>query len=318
MPGGGEPARGPGFDRPLTPGGYAWWYVDALSDDGRQALTLIAFVGSVFSPYYAAARRRNAADPADHCAVNVAIYGEDRKRWSMTERGRGGLARERDRLAIGPSQLDWDGARLTMRIDEVAAPWPARIRGEVRLHAEPLFDRAHALDRDGRHLWTALAPCARIEVELEHPRLRWRGHGYWDMNTGSEPLERGFSRWDWSRATLRDGSTAVLYDASRRDGDDWSVGLRFGRSGRVEEFAAPRRAALPATGWRIERCTRSDDARDTRVHRTLEDTPFYARSLVTARLLGEPVMAVHESLSLDRFSRRWVQALLPFRMPRRR
>ncbi len=34
-------------------GGYAWWYVDALSDDGRHGLTLIAFIGSVFSPYYA-------------------------------------------------------------------------------------------------------------------------------------------------------------------------------------------------------------------------------------------------------------------------
>jgi carotenoid 1,2-hydratase len=272
----------------------------------------------VFSPYYAAARRRNAGDPANHCAINVAIYGEDRKRWSMTERGSRQLARERDRLAIGPSRLDWDGSQLTMRIDEIAAPWPARIRGEVRLHAEPLFNREFPLDREGRHLWTALAPCACIEVNLENPQLSWRGHGYWDMNTGSEPLERGFSRWDWSRAALRDGSAAVLYDVSRRDGDDWSVGLRFDRSGRVEEFTAPQRTGLPITGWRIERGTRSEDARATGVRRTLEDTPFYARSLISARLFGEPVTAVHESLSLERFSRRWVQALLPFRMPRRR
>ncbi|NBO88372.1 MAG: carotenoid 1,2-hydratase, partial [Betaproteobacteria bacterium] len=31
-------------------GGYLWWYVDAMSDDGQFGLTLIAFVGSVFSP----------------------------------------------------------------------------------------------------------------------------------------------------------------------------------------------------------------------------------------------------------------------------
>ena len=43
--------------------GYVWWYVDALSDDGRHGLTLIAFIGSVFSPYYALARRRGAGDP---------------------------------------------------------------------------------------------------------------------------------------------------------------------------------------------------------------------------------------------------------------
>ncbi len=56
--GGGEPARGPRFDQPVPPHGYAWWYVDALSDDGRHGITLIAFIGSVFSPYYAWTRRR--------------------------------------------------------------------------------------------------------------------------------------------------------------------------------------------------------------------------------------------------------------------
>jgi carotenoid 1,2-hydratase len=50
--------------------------------------------------------------------------------------------------------------------------------------------------------------------------------------------------------------------------------------------------------------------------RTAEDAPFYARSLLDSKLLGEPVSAVHESLSLDRFNARWVQLLLPFRMPR--
>jgi len=76
------------------------------------------------------------------------------------------------------------------------------------------------------------------------------------------------------------------------------------------------RARLPATGWRIERETRSDDVRQAGVVRTLEDTPFYARSLVTSRLLGQRVVSMHESLSLDRFASRWVQTLLPFRMPR--
>ncbi|MEO0034874.1 MAG: hydroxyneurosporene dehydrogenase CrtC, partial [Pseudomonadota bacterium] len=48
---------GPRFDLPVPASGYAWWYIDAISDDGRHALTLIFFLGSVFSPYYAWARR---------------------------------------------------------------------------------------------------------------------------------------------------------------------------------------------------------------------------------------------------------------------
>ena len=51
------------FDQPVAPGGYAWWYVDALSDDGRHGLTIIAFVGSVFSPYYAWSGATRSAQP---------------------------------------------------------------------------------------------------------------------------------------------------------------------------------------------------------------------------------------------------------------
>ena len=51
--------------------------------------------------------------------------------------------------------------------------------------------------------------------------------------------------------------------------------------------------------------------------RTLEDTPFYARSLLTDGTQA-PGLVIHETLSLDRFGSNWVQSLLPFRMPRRR
>ena len=93
---GGRDADGaPRFDQPVAPGGYLWWYVDALSDDGRHGLSIIAFVGSVFSPYYAWARSRNGgvADPENFCAINVALYGAAGKRWTMTERGRSSVRR---------------------------------------------------------------------------------------------------------------------------------------------------------------------------------------------------------------------------------
>lgn len=306
----------PGFDRPVPRDGYAWWYVDAISDDGRHALTLIAFIGSVFSPYYARARQAGAGDPRHHCALNVALYGAAGKRWAMTERGRDRLRESAAGLAIGRSALAWAGGALTVDIDEVTAPLPSRIRGVVRLEPLALPGRSFALDAAGRHRWTPIAPRARVEVALASPRLAWRGTGYFDANAGDEPLEDRFTRWDWCRAALPDGGAAVLYDVTRRGGDPLSLALRFAPDGGVEAFDPPPAASLPATRWRVGRATRAEAGRAARVRETLEDAPFYARSMVETRLLGADVTAVHESLSLERFRAAWVRLLLPFRMPR--
>lgn len=269
----------------------------------------------MFSPYYAWARRRGAADPRQHCALNVALYGPRGKRWALTERGAAMV--EAHALGIGPSRLAWRGDALEIAIDEMTCPLPTRIRGTVRLYPGARTETLIALDAAGRHLWAPLAPCARVEVALDRPALRWSGAGYLDHNAGTVPLEADFTHWHWSRADV-DGATGILYDVTRRDGSALSVALRADAAGRVAPMAAPPMAILPASGWRVARATRSDAGHPATVLRTLEDTPFYARSLVAAQLNGVAVQAMHESLSLDRFARPWVQMLLPFRMPRRK
>ena len=294
-------------------GGYAWWYVDALSADGRQGLTIIAFIGSVFSPYYAWDARQ---DPFDHCAVNVVLYGERSNRFAMTERGRGRLSRTARSLTIGPSGLDWDGTTLTVRIDERAAPLPRPIRGTVRLRPNGLTEGPFTLDAHGLHRWWPMAPSSRVEVALDEPSLAWSGTGYFDTNDGDGRLEDAFSDWTWCRADLGDGA-AILYDVRRRDGSGQNLSLRFAADGSRRDIRPPIAAILPPTRlWRMPRGTRSDDGA-SKVLRTFEDTPFYARSLLAGRLAGEAVRPVHESLSLDRFRRPWVRMMLPFRMPRR-
>ena len=270
----------------------------------------------MFSPYYARARKRGNADPLAHCALNVALYG-DGKRWACTERGRAGARRDvaLSTLSIGPSALYWDGNALTIRIDEISVPLPRRIKGSVRVYPDALFDATFALDVEGQHRWSPLAPCARVEVSLSHPQLRWAGAGYLDSNHGDAPLENAFRHWHWMRAGLKSGS-AVLYDGRRRDGSDFSLAMHFNRRGEIEQIAAPPMQPLPSTLWGISRSARADQDHQPTVSKTLEDTPFYARSLVGTRLLGETANAVHESLSLDRFASGWVQMLLPFRMPR--
>lgn len=272
-------------------------------------------MGSVFSPLYARARARaGGADPIEHCALNVALYGTP-KRWAFTAWPRDEIERHRSRLRIGPNVVHWNGSALTIRIDEKGAPLPRRVRGIVRVFPEATPPVAVTLNTSGNHRWQPIAPRARIEVELSDPAVRWSGVAYLDSNRGDAPLENDFSAWTWSRLHAL-GSTVVLYDVQPRGAPAFSLGLRFAANGQLEEAGAPLRVELPATRWRVAREGRADKEAACAVVQTLEDTPFYARSLISTRIGGEAGVAIHESLSLDRFRAPWVQRLLPFRMRR--
>lgn len=309
------------FDPEVPDGGYVWWYLDALSDDGLHGLTVIIFIGSVFSPYYAWARRGTGRAPArNHCAFNVALYARPGSGaptgWTMTERGHRALQSRADRLVIGPSRVDWDGQHLRIALNERTMPWGRPVRGHLQLTPEALHDIAYPLDAAGRHGWTPLAPQSRIRVALDEPALQWEGHAYLDGNAGERPLADDFARWDWSRASLAAGRSVVLYDAERLDGTMRHLALQFDGSAPAVSVVAPPGQSLPMSGWRLSRGTRCDPSGVATVRQGMEDGPFYARALLDTRLMGEPAVAVHESLCLRRWRQSVVQAMLPFRMPR--
>jgi carotenoid 1,2-hydratase len=231
----------------------------------------------------------------------------------MTERPRSAVSRTPDTFNVGPSNLSWDGKSLIIGINEISVPIPGRIRGSVRVVPTAITRQAFTLNENGNHSWWPIAPCTRVQVMLDHPHLRWQGDGYFDTNRGDAPLEQGFTDWQWARGAMQNG-TAVLYEAQRRDGSLVDLAMTFDPQGGMQAFEPPPTIELQRTGWRVERNVRSEDK--ATVVRTLEDAPFYARSVVSAKLLGESVTLMHESLSLDRFRMPVVQAMLPFRMPR--
>jgi carotenoid 1,2-hydratase len=271
---------------------------------------LIWFVGSVFSPYYKWAGYRA---PENHAAVNIALYGPGARRWTMTERKANALSRGASEFVIGPSRLSFEGGVFAMEFDEIAAPIPRRARGRIRLEPLALNQRAFAIDGAGKHVWMPIAPLARVEVSLSEPSLSWRGHGYADTNAGDEPIARAFRSWDWSRAEIG-GDCVALYDAVGKDGAVRQIATRFTRHG-SEDIAPPPRQTLPRTSWGIARQSQAEGP--IRLVSTLENTPFYARSLVETRLLGRTGLAMHETLSVARFDTTLVRLMLPWRMPRR-
>ena len=232
----------------------------------------------------------------------------------MTERGAGAVSRSAHEYCVGRSRMAWDGSCLTINVDEVTAPLPSRIRGHIRLHPSAIASHVVALDAAGRHGWSPIAPRARVEVSLTQPGRLWQGDAYFDSNWGSRPLEADFTSWTWARAPLGDGA-AVIYDVARRDGSALPVALRYGADGAAQPFEAPPVRALPRSFWRLPRVTRSEC--DARIVQTLEDAPFYGRSVVRSRLCGHDVTAMHENLDMRRFDTWWMRLMLPFKAPRR-
>lgn len=340
--GGRSPDGTPRFDQKVPAGGYLWWYVDGLSDDGEHGITMIAFVGSVFSSYYHWARARpQTSDPENHVCINLALYSKGKKRWTMTERGRRFLHRSSTEFTVGPSQLRWTGDELVIDINEWSVPVPMKVKGQMRIRADQFFHYQQVIDAQGRHRWGPLAPSARIEVDFPLPGLKWSGHAYLDSNEGDEPIEAPFHEWDWSRALLRDGSTAVIYDVRDRqatpsaraaefnesrdrtvhysnDQSSRLITARFKTNGEVEPFELGPRQPLTKGIWGVGRSIRSDPkAPAAGLLQTLEDTPFYMRSVVRQTLLGQEVNAMHETLFLPRVRSKLVRLMLPWRMPRR-
>jgi carotenoid 1,2-hydratase len=317
--GGRHPDGSPRFNQVVDPGNYLWWYIDGLSDDGLYGFSIIAFVGSVFSPYYAWANQKKPAIADDYCAINVALYTPSKKYWTMTERGQNAIERTAHQFTVGPSHLHWENGVLTIKIRERVPLLGNKVQGEIKVFTEQLFHHVVALDDQEKHRWGPIAPSARVEVAFTEPNIQWHGSAYFDSNEGDEAISKPFSEWDWSRAHLQDGSTAVIYDVRQKNGNERVIASKFNLDGSVESFIPPERVQLRKTGWRIQRNMRSEmNNGHTNIDllNTFEDTPFYARSMLKSRLLGEDVISMHETLNVKRLESNIVQFMLPWRMPR--
>ena len=303
---------GPAADPKTGKRGYLWWYLDALSDDDEYGVTIIAFVGSVFSPYYAWSGYQH---PEDHVSINVCVYSKRKNYWSMREHGKSSCYRDRNTFKVETSQMRVDGDKLIVEIDETCSPLPYKLKGTVTLTAEQVHDTVYTIDAQGRHFWRPISPTADVTVDLEKPGIHFRGRGYLDSNWGDEPLKGGFKVWDWSRAS-HGNETVVLYDTIRRDMSPFYLGLRFAPDGTVSPVDKPSHVSMKGGFWGMSRATLTENGAKPDVVATLEDAPFYMRSHLVSPLFGTRLTTMHESVDLDRHKHWVTQLMLPWKMPR--
>ncbi len=287
--------------------------MDGISDCGTRAISIIAFIGSVFSPWYKWSGRK---EPDNHVCINVATYGRG-GRFTMTDRGRTALRQTATSFTVGPSSLTWTGDELVIDINEVSAPPViSRVRGQVRVRPKAVTEVELALTPDGAHIWRPFAPISDISVDLEAEGWQWSGHGYFDSNFGTRALEEDFSFWTWGRYPTQAGAVCI-YDAERRDGTTLESAIAFSPQGEAWHTQAPPRVRFKRSLWQVRRETRADAGTAPKQVLPMLDAPFYSRSAVETTLNGERVTGVHEALDLNRFASPFLKPMLAVRVPRR-
>ena len=315
-------------------GGYAWWYVDALSDDGNRALAAIFFIGSVFSPSYAAASRRGPAPAEEYLGVNLALYDRGRRvAWVMSEYPSPRLQASTEALRIAGSSMSVEDGKLHLRLDERTAPWGLalvgagrRVDGEITIEPECEPVGGIELGAGSGHRWEVPIPRGRIQVRLKHPGFEFDGTAYHDTNRGVGRLESTLSRWSWARFHSPSRLT-VLYTTLDKAGQRCSVLVDAKDSdpalkrapvivpdGPIGELTRPGWGLELPSGFSVDEGRVGCD-----VEQCLEVAPFYARYLARLRDAGPGAgLGLGEHLDLDRFSRRGLQFLLRFMTRRSR
>ncbi len=195
-------------------------------------------------------------------------------------------------------------------------PLVSRVRGQVIVTPSAITHVELPLTQDGTHVWRPFAPTSRINVNLEAKGWQFDGHGYFDANFGTRPLETDFSYWTWGRFPTAAGSTC-FYDATRRDGTALDAAIAFDPAGNAQHIAAPPAKPFKRTLWALRRETRADAGTKAKQIKPMLDAPFYSRSVVETRINGETVQGVHEALDLNRYRSPLLKPMLAVRVPRR-
>jgi carotenoid 1,2-hydratase len=243
------------------PGGYEWWYFDALSDDGREAIVIIFLDNFIFSPRYNSLNRQLKRRPAEEAresgipAVAFTYYRDGKPLYrSVTEYSAEDFSADPEwpHCEIGKSFFSYDSAPYG---SGYAVNVFADIGSKQRLSASfewlsvesdlvPVAEESTRTVAPG-HSWNLVAPRSDVtgKILIENHRkehsdeIHFRGTGYHDHNIDTRWLPEAVSRWNWGRIHFAD-ATAVFYDYRGCDPSESCSRMYIVRDDRIFEEEA--------------------------------------------------------------------------------
>lgn len=298
-----------------APGGFLWWYADALDEHGDGVVIIWSF-GLPFLPGYAgAARRGRAARAGARPSLNIAIYQDGKPSFYSLQEFR------EDEVRWGDGE--WEFGRTTIRTTvsggerllhldvDVDVPGDAsmQLRGSIQIAGPARVARADDAFR-GVHDWSPLLGPSRATVRLHAGQRAYAldGRGYFDCNAGALPLhDTGIERWTWGRVPFRDRES--IYYILWRKGEETpeAHGVEIDQTGELVEFSitvADQRDARALVGMRYpRRLALERDGQpwlEIRAVSVVDDGPFYVRYFIEGRSGEERAHGKGEICRTDR------------------
>lgn len=225
---------------------YEWWYFDALSDDGRDAVVVIFFDNFIFSPRY---NKTCASFPSETSETSKTSETSETERFPAIAffYYRDGRPVYRCINEFDPDEFSASSEEPRCRVGDSEffigkAPYgpgyAVKVRGVLRGGRRISADFEWiAIESDLKlgenqsgsevlHNWNLAVPRAdvsgKISVESRSgstlESIDFRGTGYHDHNYDSRWLPDAVSEWQWGRAHFND-TTAVYYDYVGQSGE---------------------------------------------------------------------------------------------------
>ena len=208
------------------PAGYEWWYFDALSDDGTEAVVIIFLENFIFSPGYNSINHKNNTQNRQKFPALAFIYYRNGKPVYRTinEFSEDDFSADtkNPECRIGQNSFHFESAPYgSGYVLEIKQKLYKNRRLEARfewLSVESNLKPADAEISENSHFWNLVAPrsdvTGRISVFGRRGRKRdeinFRGTGYHDHNLDNRWLPATVKEWQWGRSHFTD-TTAVFY-----------------------------------------------------------------------------------------------------------
>lgn len=298
-----------------APGGFAWWYVDALDERGDGAVLIWSW-GLPFLPGYLSGARSGAGDPARaRPSFNVALYEGGKPAFYILQ-----TYHPDDVETDGQGSFRFGATRITRptpgRVDlAIDLPVPrsrSRLQGALSVSGSParLGDGLAPSPRP-HHRWTPVFGPSRLSGQLTCGDRVFDidAPAYHDRNEGDRRFDDlGIDHWIWGRL-ISDERTRIWYICYAKTGPATAWGVELARDGTLRLFdeleprlIEPRRGAFGMRTWRqvqlIDRHGRPFVTAQTR--NRVDDGFFYARTVVEAEAEGHRGLGIAEWIVPDR------------------